>query len=148
MNKTKQNQFFKLTLPLVRYPEEVITLSCYKFLDEFYFKFSGDSKKMVVEVLTRNDEKKADKKSFEKDFYTELNHNLVRLHVARDNKKLREMIVFQSFFSALPEEEKERTVLKEKKIKKSNFKFKDPLGIAVPWEEKYGQNNSKKKPRK
>jgi len=133
---------FKLILPLRRYPEEAITLSCYKFLDNFYFKFSGNGQKIAVAVFARQSDQPVNKKKFERDFYTELNHNLVRLAVAKENKKLREMIVFKTFFSALPEKEKEQAV--SGSVQK-DLKFEDPLGIAVPWEEKYGPKKSAKK---
>ncbi len=145
--KTSKNSSFKLTLLLKRYPEETVALSCYKFLDNFYFKLAGDDKKIIVEVFSRGDEVKMSQKRFEESFYTELNHNLVRISVAKENKKLREMIVFQSFFSALPEREKEKLILDEKG-EKETFKFDDPLGIAVPWEKKYGDQPKKKKRQK
>lgn len=142
--ETQKKQSFKVALALARYPEEVVALSCYKFLENFYFKLSGDNKKIIVEAFLREKKPEMPQKHFEEDFYTELNHNLVRVSVAKENKKLREMVVFQSFFSALPEAEKEKLVLSENKTK-DNFEFDDPLGIAVPWEKKYGDKPKKKK---
>lgn len=139
--KRKKTKNFKISLPLNRYCQEVVELSCYKFLDVFYFKFSGDDKKIIVEAFLRDDTQKVTKKDFEKDFYTELNHNLIRTKIARENKNLREMVVFKTFFSALPEDEKERAIL-ESEV--DNPKFEDPLGIAIPWEQKHGKKNSKK----
>jgi len=140
-NKKTEKKSFKISLPLNRYSQEVVELSCYKFLDIFYFKFSGDNKKITVEAFLRDDKQKITKKDFEKDFYTELNHNLVRTKIARENKNLREMVVFKTFFSALPEDEKERAIL-ESEV--DNLKFEDPLGIAIPWEQKHGKKKSKK----
>ena len=65
----------------------------------------------------------------------------VRINLTKSNRKLREFIVSQALFSAVSGQE----ITEDE----SEFKYEDdPLGIAVPWEEKYDQESKTKAKRK
>ncbi|MFH1671468.1 MAG: hypothetical protein ABH889_01680, partial [Candidatus Portnoybacteria bacterium] len=58
----------------------------------------------------------------------------------KSNKKIRDYVVSQALLSAIGEE----AISQEEE--KDEMKYEDdPLGIAVPWEEKYGGKHKKQK---
>src|SRR3989339_902529 len=61
------------------------------------------------------------------EFLNELLHCVYRINIAKNNKKIREYIVEKALFSAISQSDNEDDLI-----------FDDPLGIAIPWEEKYG----------
>ncbi|MBL7154901.1 MAG: His-Xaa-Ser system protein HxsD [Candidatus Portnoybacteria bacterium] len=142
MNEVKiKNNTIKFLLNLQDYPLEAVYGTAYVFLDKAYlFLDSRPSKK--IEVFLKG-KKKLTKKQLENlkgEFLNELLNYTLRINLAKHNRKIREYIVGQALFSAVSEEE----VAKEDEIGYEN----DPLGIAIPWEEKYGQESKTKTKRK
>lgn len=125
----------KIIINLKAYPLEAIYGAAYVFIDRAYIflDYSSDDK---IEINFRAKEG-ADTEVFEKlkgEFLNELLNYSLRLKIAEHNQKLREFVVSQALFASLG---KEKGILENKKEK---FEFEnDPLGIAVPWEEKYGK---------
>jgi hypothetical protein len=73
----------------------------------------------------------------EGEFSNELLNYTLRINLAKRNKSIREYIISQALLSAIGEEEA---------IEEDGTSFQDdPLGIAVPWEEKYQEDKKKGK---
>ncbi len=122
----------KITLNLKVYPLEAIYQACYVFLDRAYiFLDSLSSKKVLVSLKGKEKLSQKQLESLKGEFLNELLNSSLRLEVAKRNRKIREAIIGQALMSALGGEG-------------ASFQ-EDPLGIAVPWEEKYGENKKKKK---
>lgn len=125
----------KIIVNLKAYPLEAIYGAAYVFIDRAYIflDYSSDDK---IEINFRAKEK-TDSKDLENlkgEFLNELLNYSLRLKIAKHNHKLREFIVSQALFASLG---KEKGILENNKEK---FEFEDdPLGIAIPWEEKYGK---------
>lgn len=123
------------------YPLEVVYAAAYVFLDRCYVFLERRGKDEIVVRLRPRPE--CDKEEFDSivgGFENELLAQAFRRKVAKRTEKVREAIVHRALFSALPEsldfsfgEEDEGDYLE------------DPLGIAVPWEEKYGKEKEKDK---
>jgi len=129
-----KNNTAKLTLSLRNYPLEAIYGAAYVFLDRAYlFLDSRTSDK--VELFLKG-KKKMNKKQLETlggEFLNELFNYTVRVNLAKRNRKIREYIIGQALLSAVGEEHI---------IQKDEFTYQeDPLGIAIPWEEKYGKKS-------
>ena len=67
------------------------------------------------------------------DFLNELLNYSLRYQISKNNRKIREYIVGTALLSAMGGITKE-----ESKENKEDWQ-KDTLGIAIPWEEKYGK---------
>ncbi len=136
--KTKDNTI-KFFINLQDYPIGAVYGTSYVFIDRAYlFLDSRASKKIEVSLRGK---KKLTKKQLEKlkgEFLNELLNYTVRINIAKSNRKLREFIISQAIFSAVNSQAMAKD---ESEIKYEN----DPLGIAVPWEEKYGEKSETKK---
>jgi len=125
-----KNQLTILLNPKL-YPLEAIYSACYVFIDRAYLFLDGDPKK-EVKVFIKGKGNLTPKKleALAGEFENELLNCALRAAIAKNTKKVRETIVERALFSALPHEEASQD---EEQIED------DPLGIAVPWEEKYGK---------
>jgi len=122
----KENQIVFL-LNTKTYPLEAIYSTAYVFLDRAYVFLDGDPAKEVIIFL--KGKRKLNKKQLQAlkgEFCNELLNYLLRVEIAKRNKKIREFIIGTALVSALP------------------FS-KDPLEIAIPWEKKYKKSSKKKK---
>lgn len=126
-----QNQIIIKVNPKI-YPLESIYGAAYVFLDSAYLFLDGNPEKEVI-VSLKGKEKLTKQKleSLAGEFYNELLNWTLRQKISQNNQKIREYIVSQALLSASEEVTEEEEKWQE-----------DPLGIAVPWEEKYG--NKKK----
>jgi His-Xaa-Ser system protein HxsD len=123
------------------YPLEAIYGAAYVFLDKAYLFLDGNPKNQVmVTIKGKGKLNKKQLKDLAGEFYNELLNCALRDKISQANQKIRELIVARALFSAqeFPEEKV------EKKPKKEKWE-KDTLGIALPWEEKYGKKEKKKK---
>jgi len=126
------------------YPLEVIYSTAYVFLDRAYVYLDGDPKKEIVVSLKGKE--KLNKKQLaglKGEFCNELLNYLLRVEITKRNQKVRDFIVGTALVSALPRE----LLTQPSKVETSmdgDWK-EDPLGIAVPWEEKYGKKPKVKK---
>lgn len=121
----------KVTINLKTYPLEAIYQACYVFLDRAYIFLDIKSPGEILIDFGPKD--KMSSKQLTKlrgEFLNELLSASLRLEIAKRNKNIREAIVGQALLSASKDE-------------KLSFQD-DPLGIAVPWEEKYGKQKTKK----
>jgi len=118
------------------YPLEAILSACYVFIDRAYIFLEGDSKGKTVKVSFKGKVKLSERKlkSLRGEFMNELLHCALRYKISKNNKKIREYIIGRAIYSALPAKSGQTGDYQE-----------DPLGIAVPWEEKYGNKAAKRK---
>lgn len=129
-----KNQIKVLISPKI-YPLESVYGAAYVFLDRAYIRLDGDpQKKIIIQIKSK---KKINKKGLENladAFLNELLNYGLRYQISKKNKKIREYIVGTALLSALGESVEEKGKEKEKEDWQ-----KDTLGIAIPWEEKYGK---------
>ncbi len=131
MAKIRTNTL-KFVFDIQNYPLEALYGAAYVFFDKAYI-FLDSRAKNKIEVSLRG-KRKLNKKQLEElkgEFLNELLNYTLRIKLAKSNKKLREFVVGQALISAYG---------LEQETDKEELKYQDdPLGIAVPWEEKYGK---------
>lgn len=116
------------------YPLEAILNTCYAFIERAYIYLDSDAKNGNIRVSIKG-KKNLSKKQLELlgcEFTNELLHCALRFQVSRDNKKIREYVIGRALFSVLPASD----------LFSADGKLdyqEDPLGIAKPWQEKYGR---------
>jgi len=127
-----KNNTLKFSFNLQDYPLEAVYGAAYVFLDQAYLFFNSRSSKKI-EVFLKGKRKLTKKQieSLKGEFLNELLNYTFRFKLAKSSRKIREYLVSQALISAVGSQE-----ISEQ----DEFKYqKDPLGIAVPWEEKYSQ---------
>ena len=124
----------KVNVDLNIYPLEAIYGAAYVFVDKVYIFLDSLAEGKVEITFRSKDENEVEAlEKIEGEFMNELLNYTLRLKLSESNKKIREYVVEQALFSALGREE---GILKNEDEK---FEFEDdPLGIAIPWEDKYG----------
>lgn len=135
------------------FPREVVVQAAYRFIDRCYVKLERSGKQVGVRLKGKS--KLSSKKlgALADDFANELLHQLVREQVARRTAKLRELVVGRALASAESADFGFRPESAEGQGEAESVDadvdyLEDPLGIAIPWEEKYGdeeKENLKKK---
>lgn len=112
------------------YPLEALLATSYLFIEKAYIILQSKGKDIVEVKFT---EKKGgeikDIEELKGEFYNELLNNALRLSVAKRNKIIRQCIVHKALFSAFSGSE---TLAPDTTADYND----DPLGIAIPWEEK------------
>lgn len=137
-----KNNTIKFFLNLRNYPSEAVYGTAYVFLDRAYlFLDSRSSKKITVSLKGKKKLTNKQLADLKGEFLNELLNYTVRINLTKNNRKLREFIVSQALFSAVSGQE---ITEDESEVKYED----DPLGIAIPWEEKYSQESKTKAKRK
>ncbi len=135
---TIKNNTIKFSFNLKDYPLEALYGATYVFIDQAYL-FLDSKNKRKIDVHLKGKKKLSNKKLeiLKGEFLNELLNYTMRVNLAKGNRKLREFTVGQALVSAYGNEEV---------VQKNEMQYQDdPLGIAVPWEEKYGKKKTKKK---
>ena len=125
------------------YPKEAIYATTRVFLERFYIFLDKDNSVIKIS-LTPKKGKMLNLKIYQNEFLNELLNNSLRFMISKRNQKIREIIVKEALFFSQPKEEIEKILLSQKQRKESHRWQDDPLGIAIPWEEKYGIKKHKK----
>jgi len=134
----KKNELIISLNPKI-YPLEAIYGACYVFIDRAYLFLDGSVDKEIKVFIKGKEELKVKEiESLVGEFKNELLNYTLRLSIAKNTKKIRETIVERALFSVLPHEEELKVIDQSEQIDKKAIED-DPLGIAVPWEEKYGK---------
>ena len=131
-----EDNTLKFSFNLKDYPLEALHGAAYVFIDRAYLFLDNKSPKKI-EVSLKG-KKKLNKKQLEDlkgEFLNELLNYTVRVNLSKSNKKTREYIISQALFSAFGDYD----INKEDEIKYEE----DPLGIAIPWEDKHGKKQKK-----
>lgn len=131
----------KFSLNSQIFPLEAIYATCYNFIDKVYIYLDKKGNNILVS-LTPKEESKINHRTLQGEFRNELLHNTLRIQIASSNAKIREYIVSQAISSSL-ELPAEKTQESEKF--ESYSYIEDPLGIAIPWEEKMKMQQKSKK---
>ena len=116
------------------YSLEVIYGACYVFVDRAYLLLDGDPKE-EIQVLIKSKQKMARKKleALAGEFENELLNYALREKITKSNRKIREYIIGKALYYDTSE------MLGEDGSKPDELE-EDPLGIAIPWEKKYGKS--------
>ncbi len=113
------------------YPREVSLAAAYRFIDRCYVRLERAGRKQLQVWL--KGKRKLGLKALDAlagEFNNELLQQLMRQQVAARTTGIREAIVGRALMSAEP-------WTQANEIGELDY-TEDPLGIAVPWEEKYG----------
>lgn len=118
------------------YSLEAIYGASYVFVDRAYLFLDGDPKR-EIQVRIKGKKKMSQKKleSLVGEFSNELLNYALRQKIAKANKKIREYVVGKALYYSTGE-------IFEESADEADQLQEDPLSIAVPWEEKYGEDKT------
>jgi His-Xaa-Ser system protein HxsD len=152
-------KILKLNVDGKIYPLEAVQAAAYVFTDRAHVRIAQTAGGAELSVTMRP-EREQDAEKLEGDFFNELLHQALRLRISSSNQKIREYIVTRALVSAqaagdepcaecaapaVAGESKAPALDKELEreiddllaaIEKEGVA--DPLGVEVPWEEKFG----------
>jgi His-Xaa-Ser system protein HxsD len=135
------------------YPMEAVMSAAFAFLDRAYVLLDKAKDGTIVRLWPKNGD---DARVTEGDFYAELLNEALRVRVAKQNQQVREMVINRALFAATNTNVEEEVLDQaldslddlddlDLDLDSDNLDFlDDPLGIAVPWEEKYSGDDKKK----
>lgn len=128
----------KVTIPVDPkvYGLDAVYGASYVFTDRAYIFLEDKNDKTVVNI--KGKEKMTPKKleAMGGEFMNELLNSGLRHQISKNNKKLREYIAGIVLFSASKTNSASSSAGPEIKEEKEGW-MDDPLGIAIPWEEKF-----------
>lgn len=124
----------KFNLNVKIYPLDSIYRACYYYIDKVYIFLDGNPSENIEVVLTAKENATVDDlERIKGEFMNEILHCTLRTNIAKNNQQIREYIISQALFSTLNAED----VLAESSDDMLMDYASDPLGIAIPWEERY-----------
>jgi len=124
---------FKINTKIYSLP--AIYQTAYLFLDKVYIFLDGEPQKEIIVIMkAKENAKNKDLSSLAKEFYNELLNQLLREKVSQTNAKIREYIVAQALYHAVPNEVDK--LLQE--VEEEDWQT-DPLGITKTWEVSYAE---------
>ena len=130
MKKNIKNNILELKFNSQVYPPEAVYSTCYVFIDRAYLFLGGDPRKEIrATIKGKENLSKKQLENLAGEFLNELLSATLRINLAQHNKKIRQYIVERALVSAAGSESSEELT----------ESMNDPLGIAIPWEEKYGK---------
>lgn len=124
------------------YPLEAIYGASYVFIDKAYLFLDSNGSKIEVALSPKQKVSADELKAFAGDFLNELLNYALRVGISAENRKIRQYVVERALFSAANVEPCD---CETKPVEIGFDSENDPLGIAVPWEEKYGQEKEPEK---
>ncbi|MFA6032705.1 MAG: hypothetical protein WC889_07405 [Myxococcota bacterium] len=125
----KQCNVATFTVDLRAHPMEAAYGAAYIFLDRYFIRMDRP-KKDVLHVTMRAKTGEGDPSTAEGEFHNELLNQSLRQMIAGRNARLREYIIGRALYAA------------DTPVPAAQQSYADdPLGIAVPWEQKYGAGN-------
>lgn len=142
------------------YPLDAILNTAFLFIDRCYVFLDGDPKKSInIQLKGKNDLSAKQLSNLKGEFNNELLNQILRVKLAKDNKKLREYMVGQALIGASPERpaadssqntDKELDKILERELKaleeeeKKSTSKKDPMEILKPWKKSKTKTKRKK----
>jgi len=133
----------EVTLDEAVFPRPVGLAAAYRFIDRCYVLVeTRPGKRLSVRLEDKEPAAPAARKALAGEFRNELLHQLVRRQVAERTDALRAAIVGRALLSA-DEALASEAAAPAAAAEPLDFQD-DPLGIAVPWEEKYGEKRDGK----
>jgi len=145
------------------YSLRVVYSCAYLFLDKAYISLDGDPQKGILVKIEAKDGKSSRK--IAQEFMNELLSASLRYQISRENRKIRECIVGSALLSVSEEraprscgcadetDKNKHAAMNWGHVKnsrnyggpaKKSAAIADPLGIGIPWEEKYGKDGKNK----
>jgi len=121
------------------YPLDVIYSAAYVFLDRAYIIIDGDPDEEIV-IEFRPKDKGSDLESLGNEFNNELLSYSVYKTQSEKNSAIRQLVLQRALFTNDPELEDIFSTSSGTESYED-----DPEGIAVPWEDKFGDKSEKKK---
>lgn len=146
INNKKNEVVFKLSKKV--YSLDAVLGTSYLFIDKAYVFLDCDGKDDVV--VSFKGKKKLNKNEMESlvgEFHNELLSQTLRVKLSKKNQKIRETIVQQALYPGAAAQEEDASTELDKELDEilkeaDNGDYgDDPLGIAVPWEEKHNKGN-------
>lgn len=120
------------------YPLEVVLATSHLFLDRCYIHLSKDKGGILVRLKPKGELSENQFAELVGEYENELLNQTFRRKLSMRTGHLRDAIVQRALFSALPE-----SAALELEAEDDLDFLDDPLGIAIPWEEKYGKKGNK-----
>jgi His-Xaa-Ser system protein HxsD len=131
-----------VTVDRTLYPLDAIYGASYVFLDRAYvFLEKGARGAVTVSLAGKKPLGEEGLRALAGEFVNELLNQSIRASLDESGRKIREYVVLKSHYGAAPGKMDLEELL-DKTLKEAFDD--DPLEIAVPWEEKYGQDEGKK----
>ncbi|MEW5944704.1 MAG: His-Xaa-Ser system protein HxsD [bacterium] len=129
------------------YPLDAIMTAAYGFIDRAYILLDyGKNGDVVVRFRSKKKTSPEVFAALRGEFENELLHQSLRVALGKKNRKTRELIITQALYALKPGEdelekdedieEELKGILAEADEEGADY-LEDPLGIAVPWEEKH-----------
>jgi His-Xaa-Ser system protein HxsD len=126
------------------FPRPVSVAAAYLFLNRCYIRLErGNRSQLRVFLKGKQKLAKARLTELAAEFDNELLHQLMRHQVAQQTSGLREVLVGRALLSAEPLEAFGVDQPADGSGEDLDY-LDDPLGIAVPWEEKYGDDQGQR----
>lgn len=125
------------------YPLEAVYSAAYVFMDRAYIVLDGDPEKEILVKMHLKAEGSLE--TLGNEFNNELLNYADYLTRAKETKKIREMILRRAIITndpAMAQQSEEKDDFEELDDSDDDF-LDDPEGIAIPWEEKYGNDENK-----
>jgi His-Xaa-Ser system protein HxsD len=114
------------------YPLEVVYSAAYVFLDRAYLLLDGNpDQEIIVELRPKI---KCNLEEIGREFNNELLNYATYKKYAEKNDSIRQAIVHRALLTNSNDESEDIEEISEEDY------TKDPEGIAIPWEEKYGKD--------
>lgn len=127
------------TLKKALYSKSVLFRTCYTFVDRFYlFLDEKSDDEWEVTLKPKNDTKSGNPEECEGEFRNELITEGLREELLENTRKIKEIIVARALYGADDTSFIETASQQEYSDMEDEMDdyLEDPLGIAVPWEEK------------
>jgi His-Xaa-Ser system protein HxsD len=116
------------------YPLDVVFGAAFVYLDKCYvFIDKGEKNQWKVRLRGKPGCSAKEFQALVGEFENELLNQALRAHIAEKTRKVRDLIVHRALFSALPASD---DLGLDDEV---GDYLDDPLGIAIPWEEKFGK---------
>ena len=133
----------KLVLALDKglYPLDVIYGAAYVFIDRAYILLGRDGENITVEIAAKDETDEATMRAMAGDFSNELLSQALRRKITKANQTILETIVSQALAGATGAMVPSSFDDDDDDDDDLDF-LDDPLGIAVPWEERFKKRGS------
>jgi His-Xaa-Ser system protein HxsD len=142
MNVDKDNNSITVEINQGVYPLDSVYGASYTFIDRAYMRLDKKGKDEILVTITGKTETSAeDLHALGGEFLNELLNETLRLEISKKNKTIREMLINKALFATLPGEEDKVDDFDDDFLDEDLEFLDDPLGIAVPWEEKYASKD-------
>ncbi|MDD5347324.1 MAG: His-Xaa-Ser system protein HxsD [Candidatus Omnitrophica bacterium] len=166
MLRKKHTRSYRITVDPRVYPLRAVYSSAYLFLDRAYLSLDGDPRKKIIVGIKAKDNACA--RTIAAEFKNELLNASLRNQISKENRRIREYIVGTALLGVVGERMPvpdecgcrqagaavnshmalNRTPGRARRSSPASAvpdpEIGDPLGIGVPWEEKYGKDDPDK----